>query len=244
MVTKPLAWAITGGGHYLNEVFGLMLELSPQHRITCFVSGAAEEVVKIYGLWERLREISDGSHYCEVFTDRSDGSSAIHAGRLSRGVYSALIVAPATANTVAKTCLGVADTLVTNAVAQALKGGCHVLILPTDQSETVETTLPIRVESSLCVGCDPCPARESCQVGAFTVREGRGAIDYLKCIGCDLCLKACPEGAVRYGEKLLVKARKVDLENVERLLEMEGITVLRDPGELREALKGSLGRGR
>jgi len=238
---KPLAWAITGAGHFLEEVFMLMLELSSGRRITCFVSSAAEEVIRIYGLWDEMGEVSDGGRYSEIFTDRIDGSSAVHAGRLARGVYSALVVAPATANTVAKICRGIADTLVTNVVAQALKGGVRVLILPTDQSETAETTLPVRVESSLCVGCDPCPAEESCGVGAFTVREGRGTIDYLRCVGCRLCIEACPYGAVSYGERLPVRVREVDLRNVERLRGMNGVTVLRDPAELRDAIKDTRG---
>ena len=233
---KPIAWGITGAGHFLEEIFNLMLEMRSEVHITSFISGAAEEVIRIYGLWDVLHEISDGRRYSEIFTNQSEGASAIHAGRLSRRDYSMLVVAPATANTVAKIRHGIADTLVTNVVAQALKGGVPLLILPTDQSETMETMLPIRVESSLCVGCQSCPAEESCSRGAFAVRGSKGLIDYLRCVGCGLCLEACPYGAVKQGEKIMVKAREVDLENVERLREMHGVTVLRNPEELRNAL--------
>ena len=237
---KLLAWAITGAGHFLEEVFITMGERSEDFKVTSFVSSAAEEVIRIYGLWDRLREISDGTHYSEIFTDRSEGASAIHSGRLARGTYSALVVAPATANTVAKACRGIADTLVTNAIAQALKGEVSVLILPTDQSESTETTIPLRVEPDLCVGCVPCPAEQACENGAFRVREGKGSIDYLRCVGCNLCLEACNYGAVKRGEKIRVTAREVDLENVERLRKMRGITVLRNLEELGEALNKHL----
>lgn len=48
------------------------------------------------------------------------------------GRYDLLIIAPATANTVAKIAHGIADTLVTNAVAQTAKGGTPIYILPVD----------------------------------------------------------------------------------------------------------------
>ncbi len=236
MEERPLAWAVTGAGHFLEEVFSLMKEVSSKRQVTCFLSRAAEEVLRIYGLWECLGGVSDGSHYAEVLTDRSDGASAVHAGRLARGVYSALVVAPATANTVAKICAGIADTLVTNAVAQALKGEVPVLILPTDQTWTSETKLPVRVDSNVCVGCTPCMAEESCEAGAFKLKDGKGTIDYLACVGCRACVEDCIQGAVRYGEKLKVRAREVDLENVEKLRGMEGVKVLKDPEELRRIL--------
>ena len=234
---KPIAWAITGAGHFLDEVFTAMLEIAEEIEVTSFVSSAAEEVLRTYGFRNLLKEISKGTHYSEVFTDNSEGASAIHAGRLARGVYSALVVAPATANTVAKVCNGIADTLVTNAIAQALKGGVPVYILPTDQSESTLTTLPVRVEPKLCIGCRPCLAEEACENGAFTVREGRGTIDYLRCVGCGSCLESCTNGAVKRGEKIKVTAREVDLENVEKLRRMRGITVLRDPDELMVVLR-------
>lgn len=234
---KPIAWGITGGGHFLEEVFGLMIDLKNEYQITSFVSKAGEEVIRIYGLGDRLLEISDGRRYSELFTEQSEGASAIHAGRLSRKIYSKLVVAPATANTVAKICLGIADSLVTNIVAQALKGGTDILILPTDQLETTETILPVTVDKSLCIGCDPCPAVTDCRNMAFYMKEDLGSIDYLKCIGCGLCVKACKYGAVSKGEKILVKGRKIDLENVQRLIETNGIKVVRNPEELRVLIR-------
>ena len=217
-----------------------MLEISEGNKVTSFVSSAAVEVLRIYGFWDRLREISNGAYYSEVFTDHSEGASAIHASRLARGVYSILVVAPATANTVAKSCRGIADSLVTNTIAQALKGGVPVYILPTDQMESTMTTLPTRVDTELCVGCHPCLAEQACTEAAFTMREGRGAIDYLRCVGCGICLEACTYGAVKRGERIRVMAREVDLENVEKLRNMKGITVLRNPEELRNVLKKHL----
>lgn len=105
----------------------------------------------IYGLWEKLKEISPGGYFQEVLTEGSEGASPPKAGRLSRGMYSALVVSPASTNTVAKVVHGIADTLVTNAVTSAQKGGVSVYIVPTDQKAgLIETTLLYRVERSEC----------------------------------------------------------------------------------------------
>lgn len=234
---RRIAWAVTGAGHLLTEVFIIMLEAREAFEITTYLSRAAEEVIKIYGLWDQLRKISNGRRYSELFTEETEGASSIHAGRLARGVYRALIVAPATANTVAKISHGIADTLVTNTVAQAMKGRTPVYILPTDQYQTIETHLPIRVERDLCSGCVFCLPVEVCPQAAFKWREEGGSINYLTCTGCRLCVDACPKKAVRWGEVLEVRCRRIDLYNVERLRGMEGVEILQDVKDLKHALR-------
>jgi flavoprotein len=58
---------------------------------------------------------------------------------MALGRYDRLVIAPATANTVAKCALGIADTLPTNLFAQAGKAGVPSVILPTD-SDIVTTS--------------------------------------------------------------------------------------------------------
>jgi flavoprotein len=59
------------------------------------------------------------------------------------GYYDFLLIAPATANTVAKIVYGIADTLVTNAVSQTAKGNTPIFILPVDQKRgSVKTSAP------------------------------------------------------------------------------------------------------
>jgi dihydromethanopterin reductase (acceptor) len=123
-LVNDIAWAITGAGHHLSGIFKAMRDLRASGvRITVFLSAAAQEVVRMYGLEAVLREVAPGAYYEEVLTDEGEGASKPTAARLARGAYKALVVAPATANTVAKVVHGIADNLVTNAVAHAQKGG-------------------------------------------------------------------------------------------------------------------------
>lgn len=232
-----IAWAVTGAGHWLSEILRVMRDLKASGvRITVFLSGAAQEVVRMYGLQPVISRVAPGAYYEEVLTDESEGSSKPTAARLARGTYKALVVAPATANTVAKIVHGIADNLVTNAVAHAQKGGVPILILPTDQKPEIETIIPIRVERGLCRACEPCVAKEACPHSAFLMVEGRGRIDLLRCMGCLLCVKACPFEAVKRGIKLRVRARSIDLENVEKLRRMKGVKVLENPRAIKDAL--------
>ncbi|MFB0543999.1 MAG: dihydromethanopterin reductase (acceptor) [Candidatus Bathyarchaeia archaeon] len=242
-----LAWGVTGAGHFLLETFTLMREVAKRDdvKVTTYLTRAGEEVVKIYGLWNPLGEISDGGYYSEVLTEAEEGAGAPSAGRLARGVYRAIIVSPASANTVAKVRLGIADTVVTNAVAQALKSGTPVLILPTDQvTEEFETVLPHRVNREACIGCRPCPAEVACPTGALKRVEEKMKVQLTLCMGCGLCLDACPYGAIRFGERIRLKPRRIDVENVESLRKMEGLRVLGTPQELREAIDELLGGSR
>ena len=208
-------------------------------KVTTFLSSAGAEVVRIYGLWDKLMEISPGEYFQEILTEESQGASAPKAGRLFRGIYTALLVSPASTNTVAKIVHGISDTLVTNAVAQAQKGGVPIYIVPTDQQAgSIETTLLYRVERSECRCCKECPASAVCRYSAIRVQDGFADIDLSKCRDCGLCVTACPYGAIKYGEKVAVHVRDIDLENLAKLKRTKGMTVLKHPTEIADILRG------
>lgn len=238
-----IAWAITGAGYYLAETFDVMLDLVKKRgfKVTAFLSAAGFEVVRMYGLLDKLREIAPGGYLSEVITDNAQGSSYPKSARLAKGVYRVLVVSPATANTVAKIVNGISDNLVTNAVAHAQKSGTPVIVVPTDQSlGYVETRLPHIVDRDACRGCDVCDAIKNCKYSAISMVEGKASIDLLKCVGCGLCPSYCPYGAITAGKAIKVRPRRVDVENVERLRRMERTLVLKSPQEIEEALKSLL----
>ena len=59
-----------------------------------------------------------------------------------------------------------------------------------------------------CRHCQSAPCIEVCYTGAFEPRDGEVLFHKEKCTGCELCLLACPFGAVRLDGK---RAYKCDL---------------------------------
>jgi len=169
-----VAWGITGAGDYLAESLSVMKKISRDSEVTVLVSKNAEMVIKWYRLWNDLK-----SSFEKVKIEKGANLPFI-AGPLQIGYYTLFFVSPATANTVAKIAYGIADTLITNCVAQAIKGGTQVYIYPVDQKLGSQET------------------------------EAPG------------------------GEKITITTRKIDVENVERIRNMEGITVLKHPFEIEE----------
>jgi len=230
-----IAWVITGAGHFLKETFDVMNQLVKSNKITVttYLSSAGEQVVKMYGFWSKLEQISPGSYLQEILTESEEGPGFSHAGRLVMDLYNALIVSPASGNTVAKIVYGIADTLATNAVAQAQKGEVPVYVVPTDQEEGfVETTLPYHIDRRECKLCDPCPVVDVCSYSAFQILDGVPKIDSVLCQGCGLCVTSCPFGAVKYGEKKKLLIRSVDVQNVKKLRLMNNLTVLEHPQQI------------
>ncbi|MBU4138321.1 MAG: dihydromethanopterin reductase (acceptor) [Euryarchaeota archaeon] len=221
-----LAWGITGAGHFLRESVELFKKLrksTPDLKVTTLVSRAGEEVVRMYGLENDLNFISDGSYLEEIFLEREQGASVPKTGRFLLGKYDALIVSPATSNTTAKIVCGIADTLITNAVAQAAKGGVPVYIVPVDIAGDIESRMPFFIDREICRRCEICPPADKCPEHAITDQ-----IDLLKCSGCGICVKLCSYGAIR-GGLVKLKVRDVDAKNVRLLRELEGVTVLETP---------------
>lgn len=78
-----IAWAFTGAGHLLLEsVEALEATVKEGYNVTILLSGAAEEVLKMYGLFERVKRLS-GGYYRELITEGEEGYSFPITGRLS-----------------------------------------------------------------------------------------------------------------------------------------------------------------
>jgi len=169
-----IVWGITGSGDKIDEVYDARLNLHQKTdiRIKVIVSKAGEQVLRWYKLWDRLNE-----SFNKVLVETNANVPFI-AGPLQIGKYDLLIVAPLTANSTAKIAHGIADTLITNAVAQTLKGTTPVLLMPVDQQPGELRTMG--------------PSNEE-----FTI-----------------------------------ETRRIDLENVARLREMKGITLLDSPTDV------------
>ena len=141
-----VAWGITGSGDLIHEIIKTMkqLEDDPTIRLAVIVSKAGEQMLRLYGLWDELN-----ASFSKVLKETNANVPFI-AGPLQLGKYDVLVVAPLTANSTAKIAHGIADTLITNAVAQTLKGKTPVLLYPVDQvDEEVHTIGPKGEEFSI-----------------------------------------------------------------------------------------------
>lgn len=226
-----IGFAFTGAGHLLRESVHLAEKLAGEHEVTVFLSGAAEEVLKMYGLYERVERLTGGK-YRELATDSNQKFSYPITGRLSLGKYDYLIVSPATANTVSKIVYGIADTLVTNAVAQAGKGAVPVYMVPVDiHPGPIDTVLPSKMELSKCQSCDDCLAALACEQGAIIPHE---EIDLTKCIGCGLCRNTCPYDAISEGKIITIYMRDIDIENTRKLEGIDNIQIFEKPEDILE----------
>jgi dihydromethanopterin reductase (acceptor) len=224
-----IAWGITGAGHLLQESVNVLVELSKKHEVTVLLSGAGEEVLKMYGLFESVQNITGGK-YRELILEKDQLASFPMTGRFSLGTYDLLIVSPTTSNTIGKIVNGIADTLITNAVAQAGKGRVETCIIPVDlESGDLETVLPSKLELDLCQNCETCVPSSQCPNNAITPGV---EINLLKCEGCGACQTLCQFGAVTGGRLITIHMRDIDIQNTTKLYEFEGIRVLNHPTDL------------
>ena len=134
-----LIWAVTGTGYVLQESIDLMKELQEDHNIklTVILSKEGAAVVKWYKKWLALTEVVE-----KVKIEKTP-NIPFYAGPLQLGKFDFFLCCPVSANTVAKIVHGIADTLITNCVAQAIKGGQIAYLFPSDQDiEPIVTSRP------------------------------------------------------------------------------------------------------
>lgn len=224
-----IGFGITGAGHLLLYSVELLEKLMTKHDVTVLLSAAGEEVLKMYGLYERVEKIT-GGYYNELIKEKDQKFSYPITGRFSLGKYDLLIVSPTTSNTIGKLVNGIADTLITNAVAQSGKGGVKTFIIPVDlEAGDLDTVLPSKLELDLCQKCEVCDAAAVCPGDAITPGV---EIDLLKCQGCGACAVACPFSAISAGKIITIHMREIDIENTKKLYDFEGVKVLGHPSEL------------
>ena len=179
-----IAWGITGSGDKILETVDFMEELIKRYNFEAhvFLSKEGEVVLKYYKLLKEVKE-----RFSKVSKEVGPNAPFL-SGKIQLGSYDFVLIAPATANTVAKIAYGIADSLLSNSAAQAVKAYVPVYIFPVDQKAgEIVTKLP----------------------------DGRD---------------------------LKLRMRKADVENVEKLRQMEGITVLSTVDEIEDVVKEHVGK--
>jgi len=134
-----MLWGITGTGFVLQESIDLMKDLQENYNIklTVILSKEGAAVVKWYKKWLALTEVVE-----KVKIEKTP-NIPFYAGPLQLGKFDIFLCCPVSANTVAKIAHGIADTLITNCVAQAIKGGQIAYLFPSDQDiEPIVTSRP------------------------------------------------------------------------------------------------------
>jgi archaeoflavoprotein AfpA len=138
---KRVAWGITGSGDRLVEIIEVMKQIKKQYqddvRITVYLSKAGNQVLNFYRLANDLKENFD-----KIRVEVNSNIPTL-AVQMQSGKIEFLLIAPTTANTVAKIAVGITDTLLTNATIMSLKSFVPVYIVPCDYKEgTTVTELP------------------------------------------------------------------------------------------------------
>ena len=138
-MNMKIAWGITGSGDRLTECVTFMKELTKKYNLEVhvYLSKEGAVVLKFYKLLKEVKE-----HFSRVSPELGPNAPFL-SGKIQLGKYDFVLIAPATANTVAKIAHCIADSLITNSAAQAMKADVPVYIFPVDQKEgEIITKLP------------------------------------------------------------------------------------------------------
>lgn len=237
---KSIAWGITGAGPMLHESVKVVEELLRRGaRVTVFVSRAGETLLAMYGLKEVLDSIVIGDYPTGVVYESSEQPGYPTTGRLYLGVYSLVVISPATLNTVSKIVNGLADSLVSTLAMNAIKTNTRIYVLPVDAFET-KSTIPVAIDREKCRYCDVCTIVSKCPASAAVGHPiYKVAINPAKCTRCYLCLNACPFGAIKFNVEITVKPIPYYAKIIDRLRRIKNLTIISTPHTVLELLGGT-----
>ena len=212
----------------MRESAEVFEKLAKKAEVTVIFTRAGYEVARLYGVLKKF-EAATGGYYRELEVDPKPLSHVY--GRVMRKAYDVVVVAPMTANTMVKFALGLADNLVTTALAMARKSKVKIIALPTDAPWVKSTTLPCLIKD--CVGCERCPPQEACPTGAI-VGSGIRRILLEKCVGCEACVPKCPFSAVSCFARVPFEVHELEAEVLKKV--ERWAKVVKSPEELAEEL--------
>ena len=138
-MSMRIAWGITGSGDRLTECVTFMKELTKKYNLEVhvYLSREGAVVLKFYKLLKEVRELFP------KLSPELGPNAPFLSGKIQLDKYDFILIAPATANTVAKIAHCIADSLITSSAAQAMKADVPVYIFPVDQKEgEIITKLP------------------------------------------------------------------------------------------------------
>lgn len=222
-----IAWGITGSGVFLAEsIDAIKILIENQYRVTAFISRAGESVLRMYGLKDKIESLLTGDYPTGVIYE-SEQSPGYHVtGRLYLGVYSAVVISPATMNTVSKIVYGIADSLISNLAMHSLKALTPLFILPVDAIES-RSKVPIIIDRSKCIYCSSCSAAKSCPHNALVENTYyKVVVKPENCTRCYLCIPKCPYNAIIFDKEIVVKPHPHYLAIIEKLMSIRGIHVV------------------
>lgn len=225
-----ILWCVTGAGQFLSESIEALDASAQGDSVTLVLSRAGYEVCRMYGVLGELEK-----KYSDIVLEESQGKSSPLVGRLSQNEYEKVVVAPCTANTAAKIVCGIADSLVSNIVAQAGKCKVPVYILPTDALKKQKTWIPITIDHEKCKRCTACNALRVCPNEAVYVTDAVH-IDLIKCDACLRCVSSCNNQAIVFGKVMDIECRDIDVANAKKMASIDGITVIKSPAQLSKVL--------
>ena len=169
----------------------------------------------------------------DVIFEIDEGSSFPTAATASNDRYDAIVISPATGNTVAKISQGIADNLIGNLALMGSKSNSTpIIVIPTDFEEgKSKSYLPIMLHSDTCKKCPECSSLWACKPGAIRRKRGKVKINRLKCIGCLDCVRYCRFGIITFLEEITVNVRAREAAATNLLKDQHGFIVLETPDE-------------
>lgn len=102
--------------------------------IDVYISRSGDQVIKYYGISNEIE-----SNFNNIWVE-INANSPFLAGQIQLGKYEFLLIAPSSANTVAKIALRMGDTLLANSAIMGQRADIPLYIMPSDYEEGVTIT--------------------------------------------------------------------------------------------------------